>query len=207
MDEASKLYSPPLQTPHRAYCAAKAQCMTYLNEISRRPDTPFDIVQVIPGTVIGTSEFATTASQALSHMDRQTKALLFDDMKPRYAFGFVHVEDCAKVHIEALDASKANSSRGTKPPPWFVAAATVQQGTTGEALWNAAADTIEDTFREEVASGVFKIGRNKVPTNMPYRVDSRQTERSLLDGERIKGLLDSVKEVAQWYLELKKKEM
>jgi hypothetical protein len=33
---------------------------------------------------------------------------------------------------------------------------------------------------------------------MPYRVDSRETERMLLGGEKIRGLEDSVREVARW---------
>jgi nucleoside-diphosphate-sugar epimerase len=176
--------------------------MTYLNDLRLSKTLPFEIAQVIPGTVIGPSEFATTAAEALAHMDRQTKALLFDDMRPRYAFGFVHVEDCAKVHIEALDEEKV---KGDGIPPWFVAAATVQEGIDGVSLWNAAADMVERLFQNEVEQGIFRIGRTKVPINMPYRADSRATEKMLLEGHKIRGLEESVREVAQWYFDLKKK--
>ncbi|KAJ4363677.1 hypothetical protein N0V83_009973 [Neocucurbitaria cava] len=190
------------QSVHNAYCASKAQCMTYLNDLRLSKTTPFSIVQVIPGTVIGPSEFATTPSAAIAHMDRQTKALLFDEMKPRYAFGFVHVQDCARVHVEALDEAKAKSE---ELPPWFVAAATIEEGVDGARLWGTVADMVEREYKEEVEEKVFTVGRSKVPVNMPYRVDARLTERMLLGGEKIRGLEESVREVAQWYVDLKKK--
>ena len=135
-------------------------------------------------------------------MDRQSKALLFDDMTPRYAFGFIHVEDCARIHIEALD----ERIRSEDLPTWYVAAGTVEPGIDGEKLWNDAADMIELDFGNEVKTGAFRVGRGKVPINMPFRADSSVTENMLLSGDKIRGLKDSVKEVAQWYVELKKKE-
>jgi nucleoside-diphosphate-sugar epimerase len=200
VNQTAVTYQPPLRSPHQAYCAAKSQCMTYLNDLQRSKKMPFDIIQVIPGTVMGPSEFVTTRSQAIKHMDRQTKALLFDDDKPRYAFGFVHAQDCARVHIEALDEQKVKSKT---LPPWFVASATSDDGTNGEKMWTTAADMVEQEFSEEIKEGVFKVGRDKVPINMPYRVDSGFTEGALLNGEAIRGLEDCVKEVAQWYLRLK----
>lgn len=174
--------------------------MKYLNDLRLSKTLHFDIVQVIPGTVIGPSEFVTTRSQALKHIDRQTKALLFDEMKPRYAFGFVHVQDCARVHIEALDEKKV---RGEDLPPWWVAAATSENGVDGEKMWAQAADMVESEFAREVKEGLFKSGRSKAPINMRYRVDSRGTERSLLEGGQMRGLEECVREVARWYLSLK----
>lgn len=200
VNQASLSFTPPMKSAHNAYCASKAQCMTYLNNLRLSKDTPYSIVQIIPGTVIGPSEFATTTSKAVAHMDRQTKALIFDEMRPRYAFGFVHVEDCAKVHIEALDEKNMKSE---DLPPWFVAAGTVGEGIDGPELWKKAAEMIEREFKKEVEAGVFKVGRTKVPINMLYRVDSRLTEKMLLDGQRIRGLEESVREVAHWYVGLK----
>jgi nucleoside-diphosphate-sugar epimerase len=174
--------------------------MTYLHDLQRSKNLPFDIAQIIPGTVIGPSEFVTTRAQALKHIDRQTKALLFDDMKPRYAFGFVHVQDCARIHVEALDESKVKSKN---LPPWFVAAASTEEGVDGETMWGKAVDMVESEFAEEVKEGVFKVGRDKTPINMPYHVDSGWTAGKLLYGEEIRGLEECVKEVASWYLRLK----
>lgn len=174
--------------------------MTYLNDLQNSKILPFDIVQVIPGTVIGPSEFVTTRSEAIKHIDRQTKALLFDDMIPRYAFGFVHVQDCARVHVEALDERRV---QGKKLPKWFVAAATTEEGVDGQKMWVKAADMVEREFGDEVNEGVFKVGRSKVPTNMPYRVESGFTEGALMNGEAFRSFEECVQEVAQWYLRLK----
>lgn len=203
VDKASQAFQPPLKSAHNAYCAAKAQCMTYLDQLRLDKTLPFSIAQIIPGTVIGPSEFATTSAEALARLDRQTKALLFNDARPRYAFGFVHVHDCARVHIEALDEGKVKKEQ---LPPWYIAAATVEQGQTGQQLWHEAAEMIERKFRAQVDTRVFEVGRAKVPTNMPFRVNSRRTERMLLDGEKMRGLQESVQEVAEWYLLLKDRE-
>ncbi|KZM23558.1 uncharacterized protein EKO05_0011230 [Ascochyta rabiei] len=196
VNAASLTYQPPLSSAHQAYCASKAQCMDYLDNLRRSRAMPFSIVQVIPGTVIGTSEFVKTAEEARMHMDRQTRALLFDDNTPRYAFGFVHVQDCARVHVEALDEEKVKDA---DIPPRFVAAATTEEGLDGERVWSKAVRMIESEFASEIESDVFALGRERTPTNMPYRVDSRTTEKMLLGGEVIKGLEESVKEVARWY--------
>lgn len=203
VNAASLAFRPPLTSVHNAYCSAKAQCMSYLDHLRRSNTLPFSIAQVIPGTVIGPSELTTSATQALAQLDRQSKALLFDNVKPRYAFGFVHLEDCARIHIEALDEEKSGSK---DLPKWFIAAATEQPGQTGAEVWYAAADMIEREFGQEIDRGTFKVGRSKTPLNMPFRADSRLTERLLLQGEKIRGLNTSVGEVAQWYLHLKSSE-
>ena len=203
VNQPSLHYRPPLKSAHNAYCAAKAQCMTTLNGLRLSNSLPFSIAQVIPGTVIGTSEFATTAAQAFAHMDRQTKALVFDGMQPRYAFGFVHVHDCARIHIEALDERKVSAD---DLPPWFIAAATTPEGFDGPRTWSEAVSAMEKEFPHQIEQGVFKLGREKVPMNMPYRVDSRHTERLLLGGAKIRGFEESAKEVARWYVGLKEGE-
>ncbi|XPS80589.1 hypothetical protein M3J07_012565 [Ascochyta lentis] len=199
VNAASLTYQPPLASAHQAYCASKAQCMNYLDNLRRGHTIPFSIVQVIPGTVIGTTEFVKTAEEARQHMDRQTRALLFDDNTPRYAFGFVHVQDCARVHIEALDEEKVKDG---DIPPRFIAAATTEEGLDGGQIWSKAVRTIEEEFALEIENAVFKVGTERTPVNMPYRVDSKATEKMLLGGEPIRGLEDSVREVARWYVQL-----
>jgi hypothetical protein len=173
--------------------------MAYLDDLRVNKKTPFSIVQVIPGTVIGPSEFVTTRSEALKHIDRQTKALLFDEAAPRYAFGFVHVKSCAQIHIEALDEENVKTE---DLPPWFIAAATSEEGLNAEEMWSKAADGVEKEFGEGAKDGVFKLGRTKTPINMPYRVDSRLTEKMLLDGGKMRTFEDCVREMTRWYLSL-----
>ncbi|KAH6625642.1 hypothetical protein C7974DRAFT_434664 [Boeremia exigua] len=199
----SLTYQPPLTSPHQAYCAAKAQCIDYLDQLRVSKTAPYSIVQVIPGTVIGTSEFVETAEQAKKYMDRQTRALVFDDNTPRYAFGFVHVQDCARVHIEALDQQKVADA---DVPHRYVAAATTEEGLDGDQIWAKAVGMVRREFASEIGKGVFTVGDERTPTNMPYRVDSRITEKTLLGGDKMRSLEESVKEVAQWYVQLTAKE-
>jgi nucleoside-diphosphate-sugar epimerase len=188
--------APPLASAHHAYCAAKAQCMTTLKNLRSSGKLPFSIVQVIPGTVMGPSELVSTKTDARKHMDRMSRALLFNEPKPRYAFGFVHVEDCAGVHVEALDEVRVPDAG---IPDWFIAAGSSDQSKSGKRVWKEAGDSIESTFKNEVASGLFTVGRDNVPTNMPYYVDSASTETKLLRHGKFKCLKECVKDVAEWY--------
>ena len=172
--------------------------MKRLKELQATHEKPFSIVQIIPGTVIGPSELVMSTSHAKEQMDRMSKALLFDGPKPRYGFGFVHVEDCARVHIEALNEEIPESCL----PDWFVAASTSDQGKDGEAVWKAVGDMIALTFSSEIEQGLFSIGKDKMPINMPYRVDSTMTERMLLDGNPFRNLGQCVEAVGRWYLGL-----
>ena len=203
VNPASLKYEPPLNSSHQAYCAAKAQCMEYLDQLRLSGTMPFSIVQVIPGTVIGTSEFVKTADEARKQMDRQTRALIFDDNTPRYAFGFVHVNDCAKVHIEALDEEKVPSKDIL---PRFIAAATTEEGLDGDQVWSRAVRMVENTLAHGIQKGFFTVGKERTPINIPYRVDSGMTQKMLMNGEKIRGLEESVSEVAGWYAQLAAKE-
>lgn len=164
-----------------------------------KQELPFSIVQVIPGTVIGPSELINTAYEAKEKMDRMSKALLFNDAKPRYAFGFVHVEDCATVHVEALDEEKLPSN---EIPQWLVAAASNGPDDTIKKTWQCVGNMIEKRFPEQIKERVFTVGKDNLPINMPYRVDSRWTEGRLLRGKRFSGLEDCVRSVGEWYVSL-----
>ncbi|KAL5114905.1 hypothetical protein ACEQ8H_007223 [Pleosporales sp. CAS-2024a] len=202
INPAALTYRPPLSSAHHAYCAAKAQSMRIVHDLHAANTLPFDMLQILPGTVIGPSDFARTRALARAAMDRQTKALLFNDARPRYAFGFVHVAQCAQMHVAALDEAATGPARGGHMPPWFVAAATSEAGVDGERVWARAVRMVQERFARAVAQGVFEIGVDKAPVNMPYRVDSSMTERLLLGGASIKGLEECVSDVAEWYLAL-----
>ncbi|KAF2191578.1 3-beta hydroxysteroid dehydrogenase/isomerase family protein [Zopfia rhizophila CBS 207.26] len=194
---------PPLASPHRAYSAAKAYCMSYLRSL-KTSNLPFSIVQVIPGTAIGPSNLISSSKEAFEYMDRMSKALLFNDVTPRYAFGFVQLEDCARVHVEALDETKVPDE---SIPDWFIAAASTKEGLSGGEVWREAGDMVEREFRDEVERGVFVVGRDNVPVNMPFRVDSKLTERLLFEeGKGFKGFEECVREVGRWYADLAKME-
>ncbi|KAF1961942.1 NAD(P)-binding protein [Byssothecium circinans] len=195
----SASFRPPLPSPHHAYCGAKAYCMTYLKSLRTSKQLPFSIIQVIPGTVIGPSELINTATEASAHMDRMSRALLFNEPKPRYAFGFVHVDDCAKLHIEALDEEKVAEDR---IPDWFVAAAPSERGKDGKEVWKEVGHVLEKTFEEAVKKEVFTIGRDNAPINMPFYVDSTLTESMVLAGGKFRGLAECVEEVGSWYVRL-----
>ena len=144
--------------------------MTYLKSLKESGNPPFTIIQVIPGTVIGPSELVNSASEASAHMDRMSRAFLFNDPKPRYAFGFVHVDDCAKVHIEALDEDRVP---GPDIPDWFIAAVSSEPNKDGRKMWEEVSDALGNTFKNEVSKGIFTIGRGNCPINIPFYVDSK----------------------------------
>lgn len=175
--------------------------MTHLTALAHAsPAPPFSIVQIIPGTVISPSASAHTRPAARATMDRQSRALLFDDATPRYAFGFVHAQECAAVHIEALDELKVPANL---IPPFFIAAATEDEGMCGGELWARAVAIVEREFEAEIKEGIFSVGTGRVPVNMPYRADSKRTEEMLLGGQKMRGLGECVTEIGRWYTGLR----
>jgi nucleoside-diphosphate-sugar epimerase len=156
------------------------------------------MIQVIPGTVIGPSELITTSQEAKEKMDRMSKALLFNAPKPRYLFGLVHVEDCAAAHVNALDEDMV-SDEELKKVDWLVAAGTSEAEKNGEEVWREVAEMVDREFRDEVERGVFEVGWDRVPINVPYRVDSKRTEGMVLGGKAMRGFAECVRQVAGWY--------
>lgn len=112
------------------------------------------------------------------------------------------MSDCARVHVEALD-EKVVRKRDLGKMKWLIAASSSEPGDDGARMWNRACDMVERDFGDEVKSGVFRVGRNKVPVNMPFRVEAGVTEGLVCNGERFRGLEECVGEVAGWYLRLK----
>ncbi|KAF2277951.1 NAD(P)-binding protein [Westerdykella ornata] len=198
VDANSASLRPPLASAHHAYCAAKAHCMKHLEAIKSK--LPFDIVQIIPGTVIGGSELHSSASEAYAQMDRMSRAILFDDVRPRYAFGFVDVNDCAAVHVGSLDEKALPTE---EIPRWLIAAATTEKGKTINEVWREVGEAVERHFPKEVEQGVFRLGKHNIPINMPYRVDSGWTQSRLLERRRFKSFEDCVLHVAKCYLDLR----
>ncbi|KAL1605236.1 hypothetical protein SLS60_004780 [Paraconiothyrium brasiliense] len=172
--------------------------MTTLKSLRTSGEASFSIVQVVPGTVMGPSELISTRIEARKKMDRMSRALLFNEPKPRYLFGFVHVEDCAKVHVEALDEVKITDD---EIPYWFIAAASSDSAKSGEQIWKEAGNAIESNLENAIASGTLTVGRDNVPTNMPFYVDSALTETKMRH-DKFKSLNECIKEVAEWYMGL-----
>ncbi|KAF2198788.1 3-beta hydroxysteroid dehydrogenase/isomerase family protein [Delitschia confertaspora ATCC 74209] len=193
---------PPLPSPHHAYTSAKAYCMRHLLSLKNSDNLPFSIVQVIPGTVIGQPyELTPTAEEVYNRMDRMCRAILFNEPKPRYLFGFVHFLDVAKVHVEALDEVKVPRE---KIPDFFIAASSTPEGKDAARIWREACEMVDEEWYPEVRDGIFKVGWERLPENIPFRVDSGLTERMLFDDA--KGFVDfegCLKEVVTWYLKLK----
>jgi nucleoside-diphosphate-sugar epimerase len=173
--------------------------MTHLKALKDGKTLPFSIAQVIPGTVMGRSELVSTPEDAKASLDRMSQNFLFNTPRALYAFAFVSVPDCARVHVEALDEVKV---RAEDIPDWFIAGATTEPGKTIEEIWNGVGDMVGRDFGKEVEDGVFEVGRGNWPVNVPFRVNSRLTEKMLLGGKTFDALSDCVSDVAIWYKSL-----
>lgn len=196
INHASAALRPPLKSPLHAYCAAKALSMSFLKDLNSTGRLPFSIVQIVSGTVMGPSELITSVESARIHIDRISKSLLFNGPRASYGFAFVHIWDCARVHIEALDESKAPT---VSIPDWFVAGASTRSDATIAHIWNEVGAMVEAEFRDDVSIGLFTVGRHNWPINVPFRVESGLTSTMLMNGDDFKPLSHSIREVAAWY--------
>ncbi|KAK3388634.1 hypothetical protein B0T20DRAFT_457241 [Sordaria brevicollis] len=92
----------PYKSEFAAYAASKCRALEVAEEYMETERPFFDAVYIHPGFVLGANTAATTEKQAMKGTNSMVAALLLGHNEGRYAGVSVHVEDVARVHVEAL---------------------------------------------------------------------------------------------------------
>ncbi|EGZ69607.1 NAD(P)-binding protein [Neurospora tetrasperma FGSC 2509] len=92
----------PYQSEFAAYAASKCRALQVAEGYMKNERPPFDAVYIHPGFVLGANTAATTEKQAMRGTNSMLAALLLGHSQGVYAGLSVHVEDVARVHVEAL---------------------------------------------------------------------------------------------------------
>lgn len=109
-------------------------------------------------------------------------------------FGLVHVDDCARVHVGALNTAKIHGNQ-------ILMCAWNTVGKSAEKFWQDALEKVENVFPRDIENKVFELGRE--PFRMLMQVDSTKTEE--LFEFKFKNFSEQVLGVSEWYSGLVKK--
>ncbi|KAK3347638.1 hypothetical protein B0H65DRAFT_152164 [Neurospora tetraspora] len=92
----------PYKSEFAAYAASKCRALQVAEEYMETERPFFDAVYIHPGFVLGANTAATTEKEAMKGTNSMLAALLLGHNQGVYAGVSVHVEDVARVHVEAL---------------------------------------------------------------------------------------------------------
>ena len=181
--------TPPFTDIPNAYQAAKIRCLNSSRDLREKPGTRFEVVNVLPGYVMG----AVAGAREAGEMATSSNSILLNivtgmhypsDVKLSGAAA--HVDDVAAVHVKALE----DSILGNKD----YAVATPMR-------WNDVISVSKEQFPKAFLGGWLQEGR----------VETRETEWDVSETEKVfemkfKEFGDCVKDTVGQYLELLRKE-
>jgi nucleoside-diphosphate-sugar epimerase len=174
----------PYETEFEAYSASKVAALQHAEEWVEKEKPSFDIVYLHPSFVIGRNELATTTAEVMKGTNAIIIAMLLGKKFGPYAGAMVHVEDVARVHIQALSASIPGNKS-------YILS---QQSTWGSAKEHAA-QSFPDAFERRLLLSNGSVKSTPLPT------DTSLTESTF--GLKFAGFDAQVASVVGHFLELR----
>lgn len=176
----------PWPMEFHAYSAGKAAELAESEAFVKNEKPGFDLISVIPGWIFGHDELATEVKALKTGSNFLLLSLLLGE-KSGFAYSEFAVfgEDCAQVHILALDPNiEGNQS--------FLAG--------GKFVWQESLDVIrrEERYIKAVHDGLLSLEGNQ--PSLAIRFDPAKTEETL--GFRFQPQEVIVKSIVDQYLEL-----
>ena len=171
-----------------AYAVSKILAYNHTSEFIEKEKPKFTVISVMPTFVIGKNELATTPEAVNGGSNSIAMNVLLGIQNPAgMTATTVHVDDVAKIHIEALDPKiQGNRNFGANC-----------NGTDG-IEWDSAIETVKEHFPKAVESGVFPLGGSQKSNPLPF--DATETEKVL--GFKFKSFEEQIISLAGWYAEV-----
>ncbi|KAK3949712.1 hypothetical protein QBC32DRAFT_348358 [Pseudoneurospora amorphoporcata] len=174
----------PYASEFAAYAASKCRALQVAEEYMARERPFFDAVYIHPGFVLGANTAATTERQAMKGTNSMLAALLLGHGLGVYAGVSVHVEDVARVHVEALS-------------PYILGG---QSFILGEQVrWTDAIDIAEEEFPGLFASKLLTTSGYYQTVSIP--IDTSLTRDTF--GTQFISFADQVKSVVQHWAKVR----
>ena len=179
------LPTPPYGNLATAYRASKILALAATENFLAEEKPRFSIVNIMPAYVIGANELVTDASKVALGSNGLVMGIIlgksFPD--PRSA-GVVHVQDVARIHIEALDMQKVPANKS------FILV-------SGTVAFDDAFDIVRKHYPDKVADRTLPLGGSITPIYNRFDVsETLKTFGPLLDYE------EQVKSLVSHYLSL-----
>ena len=183
--------SGPYKEPFEAYAASKTKALNATKNFVKTEKPTFDVINVMPGFIVGKNELITDAKDILSGTNAAAFAPILGNVSDYPYIGSVqHVDDVAKVHVLSLDPRiEGNQDFG------------LQAGGTDGSVWGDDIEIVKRRFPEAVKDGRLPATGSQ-PTKL-LRYDTSRTEEVL--GIKFQTYEDAVVSVTEHYLELLEK--
>ena len=184
--------SGPYTHSFQAYGAAKTKALIATKEFVQTEKPAFDVINVMPGFIIGKNELVTDSKDILRGTNAAAFAPVLGNVSDlAYPGSLQHVNDVAKVHVLSLDPKiEGNQNLG------------VQTGGTDGVVWGDCIDIVKKRFPEAVKDGRLPATGTQPTRKVKY--DTSRTEKVL--GISFQSYEDALVSVAEHYLELLEKE-
>jgi nucleoside-diphosphate-sugar epimerase len=172
-----------------AYAAGKVRALVFTKEFIKEKKPEWDVINIMPSFVVGDNELITDPKLI---SDGTVSAAFAQVLGGDSGWGAVpstsvHVDDVARLHVEALNPKiEGNQS--------FLAVSEGERGTR----WEESIDIVNRNFPEAVKSGIFP--NNGTASTKRTKVDASRTEKVF--GFKFQSYEEQVKSVAKQYLSL-----
>jgi len=179
----------PYNHVFEAYSAGKVRALVYTKEFVKEKKPEWDVISIMPSFTVGDNEMITDPKLIA---DGTVAAAFAQVLGGDSGWGIVpstsvHVEDVARLHVEALNPKiEGNQS--------FLAVSEGERGTR----WEDAIDIVNRNFPEAVKKGV--LPNNGTAGTKRTRLDASRTEEVF--GFKFQSYEEQVKAVARQYLSL-----
>ncbi|EXA31060.1 hypothetical protein BFJ63_vAg16608 [Fusarium oxysporum f. sp. narcissi] len=171
-----------------AYGVSKAAALAATERFMQEEKPHFEVVSILPSMVTGKNELNRTPEDVGKGSNGTTLGVLLNNKSETPSLGVsVHVNDVARVHIDALDPAIQGNRN-------YLCSSGGVEGTT----WEDAKDIVRRNFPKAVGDGIFPLEGSQ--PSRPIRLDSSDTEEAL--GWKFASFEEQVKSVAEHYLEL-----
>ena len=171
-----------------AYAASKSLALDATYRFLRTEKPTFDVVAFMPSMIIGKNELVTEKDDITTGTNGITMGIVLGNKELSPMLGAsVHVDDVARVHVQALQPSVRGNQN-------FICSSGGLEGTK----WDDTIGIVRSTFAARVADGTLPLGGTQ-PTR-PIKFDASNTEKTF--GFKFQSYEAQVKSVVGHYLGL-----
>ncbi|KAJ3496779.1 hypothetical protein NLG97_g2405 [Lecanicillium saksenae] len=173
-----------------AYGASKALSFQATDDFISTYNPSFVVVRILPSFVIGRDDTVTDVSEITKGTNGNVMGPLLGRVwEGPISGGSVHIDDVAKLHALALDASISGNELFLASNPVSIE-------------WAEAFDIVKRRYPGEYAAGLFKFDSARRPESGLANIDSSKATKTF--GIQFKNFEEQVTSVVDHYLELAK---
>jgi nucleoside-diphosphate-sugar epimerase len=181
----------PFENEFEAYAASKIAALNEAEVWMGKEKPRFDLVSILPSFIEGRNALVKNPEEAMEGTNGVILRAVIGNTAP-YALpgNSVHIDDVARLHVEALDKTKI-------PAGAYVADSKTPQGTLSGTRWEDIKAIVDKHFPEQIKSGALK--NTGFQPSVKNEFDVSKTEKTF--GWKLQEFPAQVTSVVKMYLD------